>query len=107
MWPRRLRLKHDDRSAPSAAPSDPATDAQGEARPAAAFRRGHLNSYPGLVRLKDRVVYDVGGYQRYGIVEAFLYRGGRSYPSAAAVQPALGGPRRWIDLDLLTPVSVQ
>jgi hypothetical protein len=64
-----------------------------------------MNTYPGLVRIKDRVVYDVGGFQRYGIVEALRYHDGHAEPSAAAVQPSQGGPRLWIDLDLLTPLG--
>src|SRR6266699_534034 len=40
-------------------------------------RLSHMNSYPGLVRIKDRVVYEVGGYQRYGFVEALRHHDGR------------------------------
>jgi hypothetical protein len=77
-----------------------------EPPPAAEPRPTRSNSLPGLVRIKDRVVYEVCGYQRYGIVEALLNEHGHAGVSVAAVQPARGGPRIWIGLDLLTPLGV-
>jgi hypothetical protein len=66
-----------------------------------------MNGYPGLLRIEDHVVHDVMGKHRYGVVQQFRYDEGRRGPTYAAVQPASGGPRVWLGLDLLTPVSVR
>jgi hypothetical protein len=44
-----------------------------------------MNSYPGLLRIDDHVVYDVMGKQRYGVVQQFRYDEGRRGPTSAAV----------------------
>jgi hypothetical protein len=66
-----------------------------------------MNNLPGLVRINDHVVYEVAGRQRYGIIQEFQYRDGEPDPFCAVVQPALGGPRIWLDLGRLTPVSAR
>jgi hypothetical protein len=59
-----------------------------------------MNSYPGLVRVSDHVVYEVAGRQRYGIVRHVRHDDGQSEFTSAAVQPAAGGPLVWFDIDL-------
>jgi hypothetical protein len=54
-----------------------------------------MNSYPGLIRISDHVVYEVAGRQRYGMIQQFQYHDGQPVPACAAVQPATGGPRVW------------
>jgi hypothetical protein len=35
-----------------------------------------MNSYPGLIRISDHVVYEVAGRLRYGIIQQFQYHDG-------------------------------
>jgi hypothetical protein len=65
--------------------------------------RYHDGNESGLLQLNDHVVYDVAGRQRQGFITDFRYDSGLRGTSAA-VQPTFGGPRIWIDAEVLLPI---
>jgi hypothetical protein len=52
-----------------------------------------------------RVTFSLAGRVRSATVEALRHYDEAPESRQAAIQPAAGGPRIWLDVDLLTPVQ--
>jgi hypothetical protein len=64
-----------------------------------------MNSYLSHVKIKDHITFLLAGRLRPGIVEALRHHHGPPESLQAAVQPAAGGPRIWLDVNLLAPLA--
>jgi hypothetical protein len=62
-----------------------------------------MNNDPSQVKIGEHVTFLLAGRLRPGIVEALRHHRGPPHSSQAAVQPAAGGPRIWLDVRLLAP----